>query len=227
MTAAFDPYAVLGINRAADAKTIKKAYRKKAAATHPDKEGGSAEAFATVKRAYDILSDAERRSLFDKHGIIEGKPSLDDPVTQRAVQIVASELRNLLDGQGLAYQDVPALLAARIGEGLQQAEAGVDRLRLRLANAKDLRQRFAAKEGKHDYMAQILDYEIAQLEEILPKNEQMLAGIRMALAILADHSFTKAARDWGRRETTEDALARMTLRHHEQMFLQAFTGTSG
>ncbi len=50
-----DYYKVLGVSRDADLKTIKKAYRKKAIAAHPDK-GGSEQKMATVNEAYEVLS---------------------------------------------------------------------------------------------------------------------------------------------------------------------------
>ncbi|KAH0839354.1 hypothetical protein J3R83DRAFT_37 [Lanmaoa asiatica] len=59
-----DYYKVLGVARDADAKTIKKAYRKAAMTAHPDK-GGSEAKMATVNEAYEVLSKPELRQRFD------------------------------------------------------------------------------------------------------------------------------------------------------------------
>ena len=55
-----DYYDVLGIDRNADEKTIKKAYRKLAKKYHPDTNAGNPDAadkFKEVNEAYDVLGD--------------------------------------------------------------------------------------------------------------------------------------------------------------------------
>ncbi|CAL1702018.1 unnamed protein product [Somion occarium] len=59
-----DYYKVLDVSRDADAKTIKKAFRKAAMKAHPDK-GGSEAKMATVNEAYEVLSKPELRQRFD------------------------------------------------------------------------------------------------------------------------------------------------------------------
>ncbi len=66
-----DYYEVLGVNRNADDAAIKKAYRKLAKKYHPDSNAGNAQAeerFKEVTEAYDILSDPEKRKLYDRFG---------------------------------------------------------------------------------------------------------------------------------------------------------------
>src|SRR5437588_1888378 len=66
-----DYYEVLGVARDASADEIKKAYRKLARKHHPDVNPGDKKAeakFKEVQQAYDILSDAEKRALYDRYG---------------------------------------------------------------------------------------------------------------------------------------------------------------
>ena len=71
MSAKRDYYDVLGIDRNADEKTIKKAYRKLAKKYHPDTNAGNADAadkFKEVNEAYDVLSDPKKKKMYDQFG---------------------------------------------------------------------------------------------------------------------------------------------------------------
>lgn len=61
-------YETLGVEKDADQKAIKKAYRKMAIKHHPDK-GGDEHTFKEVNAAYEILSDEEKRAKYDKYGL--------------------------------------------------------------------------------------------------------------------------------------------------------------
>ena len=63
-----DYYAILGVEPAADEKTIKTAYRKLARKYHPDmnKEAGAEDRFKEVAEAYEVLSSAEKRAEYDQ-----------------------------------------------------------------------------------------------------------------------------------------------------------------
>src|SRR5687768_10457173 len=64
-----DPYAILGVPRGASEKDIKSAYRKLAKELHPDRNKDNpkaAERFSDVTKAYDLLSDKDKRSRLDR-----------------------------------------------------------------------------------------------------------------------------------------------------------------
>ncbi|WP_319381091.1 J domain-containing protein [Thiomicrorhabdus sp.] len=63
-----DYYAILGVSRAASDAEIKKAYRKMAAKYHPDKPTGDEAKFKEISEAYETLSDAEKRAMYDQFG---------------------------------------------------------------------------------------------------------------------------------------------------------------
>jgi len=66
-----DYYRTLGVSRTADEKEIKKAYRKLAQQYHPDKNPGDKAAeqrFKEINEAYTVLSDADKRSKYDRFG---------------------------------------------------------------------------------------------------------------------------------------------------------------
>ncbi|KAK2813561.1 hypothetical protein FQN49_008282 [Arthroderma sp. PD_2] len=63
-------YEILAVEKTATDGEIKKAYRKLSLLTHPDKNGydGADEAFKMVSRAFQILSDVDKKSKYDKFG---------------------------------------------------------------------------------------------------------------------------------------------------------------
>lgn len=66
-----DYYATLGVARDASPEEIKKAYRKKALECHPDRNQGNPKAeaqFKLVSEAYEVLSDDNRRRVYDQYG---------------------------------------------------------------------------------------------------------------------------------------------------------------
>jgi molecular chaperone DnaJ len=66
-----DYYELLGLDKTASADEIKKAYRKMAMKYHPDRNQGDSEAeskFKEVNEAYQVLSDEEKRGMYDRYG---------------------------------------------------------------------------------------------------------------------------------------------------------------
>jgi molecular chaperone DnaJ len=66
-----DYYELLEVSKSSDKSTIKKAYRQMAMKYHPDKNPGDNEAeerFKAINEAYQVLSDEEKRAIYDRYG---------------------------------------------------------------------------------------------------------------------------------------------------------------
>lgn len=69
-----DYYEILGVSRDADAKSIKRAFLKKARQLHPDvsDDPNAEELFKEVNEAYSVLSDEQKRQNYDRYGSADG-----------------------------------------------------------------------------------------------------------------------------------------------------------
>ncbi len=65
-----DYYKILGVSRSASTADIKKAYRKLSLKYHPDKNSSpeAASKFAEISNAYDVLSDEQKREVYNRGG---------------------------------------------------------------------------------------------------------------------------------------------------------------
>jgi curved DNA-binding protein len=105
-----DYYEVLGVARDATPDSIKKAYRGLARKFHPDVNPGDKTAesrFKEVQQAYDILSDPEKRSLYDRHG-----HSAFDAMSAAGSRVNAQEWAASFGNQGFDEVDLSDLLGA-------------------------------------------------------------------------------------------------------------------
>jgi DnaJ domain len=101
-----DLYEVLGVRRDADAAAITRAYRSLARELHPDAAaGGDAERFLQVTEAYEVLSDARSRRLYDRLGWRGRGRSEVRPGTAR---VYASNPREFLE-------DLESMIATALG----------------------------------------------------------------------------------------------------------------
>ena len=110
-----DYYDILGVSRDADEDTIKKAYRKLAMKYHPDRN----EMFKEAKEAYEILTDANKRSAYDQfgHAGVSGG-SAGGAGAQGFSDAFSDILGDIFGGWLLSQMDIAgAILAIEIAHG--------------------------------------------------------------------------------------------------------------
>lgn len=89
-----DHYATLGLSSGATLADVKKAFRQKASAYHPDRNdaANAAERFRAVQEAYEVLSDEAKRAAYDDN---RRRNLLDSPI-DTARDIWLNYFKNLL-----------------------------------------------------------------------------------------------------------------------------------
>lgn len=139
---AADHYETLHVAKNANAKQIKAAYRRAAARAHPDRPGGSHTAMVAVARAYETLSDPERRARYDQIGE-EGAtgPSLDD----QALMAFMSLLDMMLANEVSEDADHIEVLSFVVEKNATGAREGIQALERRRKTLEKRRRKFRLK----------------------------------------------------------------------------------
>ena len=107
-------YDELDVDNNASTKEIKKAYKVKAFKHHPDKEGGDVDKFKAIQKAYNVLSDTEKRDHYDRTG--QDVPKKDDP--EQIIMAIFSQILESGDYQGNIIDRVKG----HIQDGINKAE---------------------------------------------------------------------------------------------------------
>ncbi len=138
MSESCDLYNLLGVDTSATQADIAKAYKKRAAAAHPDnQETGSAESFQAVRKAYDVLSDESRRSVYDAIGMVMG----DDNIADAAVMLILELCGNIVES--LPNCDLLLVLRVRIKDLSDQTRIAAEKY---TNNAETVRKRWLGAE---------------------------------------------------------------------------------
>lgn len=139
-----DPYEVMGVPRTATAAEIKQSFRKQAKQNHPDTHPGDkkkAAKFRELTAAYELLSDTEKRSQFDRGEInADGSPRGPQRSYQHAGQRQGGsgfDFGGRGQGQGQAADDdfLSEFFSGLRGGARRQAKARGEDIRYRLTVA--------------------------------------------------------------------------------------------
>jgi DnaJ-class molecular chaperone len=134
--AARNPYEVLGVKKEATADEIRTAYRALAKKHHPDLNPGNkaAEArFKEISAAYDLLSDADKRTRFDRGEIDESGNEKPRAYTYQDFAEGAPGAKYRSNAEGMSPEDLDDLFSffgrGGFGQGAARGEGATIRMR--------------------------------------------------------------------------------------------------
>ena len=164
-----DLYIVLEVTREATSEEIKISYRKLSKTKHPDTATGSTEDFAELSFAYEILSDAERRSKYDSTGSTSKEPDFQAQFLSFISERVIARIEDSDDLDFDLMEQVTSELKTVIKD-LKSKEKEINKTIERLTQSKE---RFTAKEGDNLILlvvdSKIKGYE-SQIEQVKSKH---------------------------------------------------------
>lgn len=180
-------YEDLGVPRDASDAEIKRAYRREAQKKHPDRPGGSAEAFFSVNHAYQVLSDRSRRARYDK---TEDDAGLD--VQHEAKQRVIYLLFCAID----AINDLEHInLIDSIRKRVRKDEASDVSTLAKLEEKVTRRQRVLRRirrrvsDGRPNVLAAALEHDIEAIRRNIAVGHEALATHKAVFAVLDEYAY--------------------------------------
>lgn len=188
-------YTVLGLPPFASQEEIRKSYKAKAQKLHPDKSSGDLEAFTELKAAYEVLSDPQRRDIYNRTGSTE-KP--DDP------ELLAKDLL-LTIFMGIIRDPRMSLSVDPISGISKALRANLDELKVQIQEAQkflglfmQIRERILEPGGEEGmFHVALLAQEQEQVKHI-SRLEKEISISRLALAKLEGHSYQGQTKPRGR-----------------------------
>lgn len=186
-----DLYADLGVARDADAKEIRRAYRRRSKTAHPD-AGGSREEWHRVSTALLVLTDPQRRAQYDETGQYdELRP---DNQMAETMNVIAGSLGRVLAGakQGMPVMNFVQCMRNDIGKHKTGCVQQRDQAQREIDSVEKFARRFTKKKGGKNWLYEIARGTVGAQQSIVDKCNHEIACADRALEFLADYDDAEA-----------------------------------
>jgi len=180
-----DLYDLLNVAPDATPEELKRAYRQRASATHPDK-GGDEEEFKRVAAAYEVLHDPKKRQRYDETGEMNEGLSID----QRALSFLASGFASIVESAGVDLLSCDII--GNMHGALARAAIDLGGKRKSLKKCvivwKKALSRIEVKD-QVDFMTSVLQQKLLEVQVQLRKTEREGETVKRASEILEAFTF--------------------------------------
>lgn len=178
-------YDILGIAKDAAYEAIKKAYRKKAFATHPDSGGTDAE-FHAVQLAYDVLSDEDRRKIYDETGVTGEAKNPDDQCMEALIAMALELTEKIMD---VDHQNLVEHMRQQLNISIGNNNTHKAMLKEKIAKFKKASVRFKVVDGKPNTFKEALANQAAKWEDSIAGIDAVNAKCSRSLELLSDFTY--------------------------------------
>ena len=112
-----DYYEILGVNKDIDKKDLKRVYRKLALKYHPDKNPSkeAEEKFKEISEAYAVLSDDEKRQMYDQYG----HAGIDQQFSSEDI-FRGADFGDIFRGMGFNFEDILSNKSSKLANILSE-----------------------------------------------------------------------------------------------------------
>lgn len=197
-----DLYEELGVKKTASKEEIKKAYRKRSKETHPDlhpDDPEKAEQFGALTRAYNILSDDEKRRQYDSG---EDPEKISKVTTEKdmALASVVQLFFRVLDQADPARNDVFKVMKELISESIKKCQSEIIRLEKKNLKYEAIKRRISNKRSRENIFIASLEATIRSNNDSQEKQRETIRVSELSIEILDDY-------EWERDEVPFDTFS--------------------
>lgn len=182
-----DPYELFEISREADSDEIKKRYRLLSKLYHPDTPNGDAEKFKEIASAWEILSDPEKKKMYDELGYVADKEKMHKKA-QELVHQVFSTLVGQYGMEGILSLDVMHELKSLMDMGIQEVDKKVMEAKQNIASTQKVLAKFKFKDD-HNPIKDMLDNTIHKHETTIKQMKGETVIAKLTYDLLKNYEF--------------------------------------
>ncbi|MDK1373172.1 MULTISPECIES: J domain-containing protein [unclassified Sinorhizobium] len=180
-----DPYVLLGIERDADERAIRTAYRKAVKTAHPDR-GGDAEQFGKLQAAYDLLKDPVRRKVYDDTGY---DPQLADPRDLKGLMMLEALVNDfILDEREPGTFDPVAAMRRKLSDDIVKNRFHILELERHRSRVRKHLDRLGRR-PETDVLGSMLRARSQSIAEAIKNAESQIEAIEQAYTMLEGYSY--------------------------------------
>lgn len=181
-----NPYEVLGVKEDATDQEIKTAYRQKSMEHHPDR-GGDEKRFHIVNLAYRVLSDPEKRKLYDDQGVVmdESPDHMKNLINSRLIDIADRWLDLRLQGKKVDLQE---FVIGGINQTLVQVEEANDDLKVKIEAIKSILERLTC-DSESSIIHKTIEQRMSKYSAGIMQNENECIVLEKLRTIIEKYSY--------------------------------------
>jgi curved DNA-binding protein CbpA len=180
-----DLYGELGIDPSATAAEVKRAYRKKIAKAHPDREGGKNDTAVALNEAWRVLGDEAKRKAYDETGATD---SADQREGKLRSELIGNFCELVQSHQDVDHTDIVKELRIAINKLIQQHRQEIPKVRQKIAKLEKVRRRITRKKGPN-LLADSLASVVKEHERVIAKIEQAILDKELQHAMLDGYAY--------------------------------------
>ncbi|MDX0426977.1 DnaJ domain-containing protein [Sinorhizobium medicae] len=180
-----DPYALLGIERDADERAIRTAYRRAVKTAHPDR-GGDADQFGKLQAAYELLKDPVRRKVYDDTGY---DPQLADPKDLKGLMMLETLVNDfILDEREPGSFDPVAAMRRKLSDDIVKNRFHILELERHRSRVRKHLDRLGRR-PETDVLGSMLRARSQSIVEAIRNTEAQIEVIEQAYTMLEGYSY--------------------------------------
>lgn len=179
-------YETLGVAPEATADAIKKAYRSLVQKQHPDK-GGDPEKFRAIQKAYETLSDPEKRAEYDRTGEV---PANMTSILDEAMVLLSQAVDMYLQKTDPDITDMIQVVTEILNMDGNKVKAELKKMRDMVSKARRAARRTKVRKGKDMVLLMVLKHLEERFDRPIAEGERHLERVAKALQTLQDHTYT-------------------------------------